>query len=299
VRQIVVSVTLHVSRRKRRGSFPGEKGEITDQVWLVVEMRPADEACSCSEAELNPARSATGSGTFDEQLREAVAVSLADCVEQEFWEIDDLSNDQLASLVANLPDLVKSLAAEPLARLASAAGAPAPAAAFGADVSAALLLKPVLEPLERTVHAFEVVGIVVGLVTGLHPLTVICAKHLAHDGVGSVLAAVPKRLMTPADSHEPRPRLATVRSFADGNGSATTPMQSQARSVPSPQTLRQLQAVQQDLSGAASTATDAHQANLPPGERPRLNTADDDDQAVDLSQVTDPVNVISSLASLL
>jgi hypothetical protein len=292
VSQIVVVVTLHVSRRKRRGSFPGEKGEITDQVWLVIEMRPADEACSCPEAELNPALSATGSETFDEQLREAVAEGLADRVEQGFWEIDDLSKDQLASLVANLPDLVKSLAAEPLARLASAAGAPAPAAAFGADVSATLLLKPVLEPVERLVHAFEVAGIVIGLMTGLHPLTVICAKHLAHDELGSALAALPKGLMTPADARGPRSKLATVRSFADENEPGRTTRPGQARSMPSPQT------VQQGLLGAASATTDAHQAKLPLSERPRPNTADGDAQAADLSQATDPVNMVSSPASL-
>jgi hypothetical protein len=56
-------------------------------------------------------------------------------------------------------------------------------------VSATLLLKPVLEPLERVVHAFEVAGIVVRVVTVLHPLTVICAKHLAHDKLGSDVAA--------------------------------------------------------------------------------------------------------------
>jgi hypothetical protein len=178
VSQIVVIVTLYVSRRKRRGSLLGEKEEITDQVWLVVEVRSADEACSCPETDRNPAPTATGGETFDEQLRDAVAESVADSVEQMFWESGDLSDDQIASLVANLPDLVKSLVAEPLGRIASAAGAPVPAAAFGADVSATLLLKPVLEPLERVVHAFEVAGIVVGVVTVLHPLTVICAKHL-------------------------------------------------------------------------------------------------------------------------
>jgi len=189
VSQIVVIVTLYVSRRKRRGSLLGEKEEITDQVWLVVEVRSADEACSCPETDRNPAPTATGGETFDEQLRDAVAESVADSVEQMFWESGDLSDDQIASLVANLPDLVKSLVAEPLGRIASAAGAPVPAATFGADVSATLLLKPVLEPLERVVHAFEVAGIVVGVVTVLHPLTVICAKHLAHDKLGSVVAA--------------------------------------------------------------------------------------------------------------
>lgn len=296
--QIVVNVKLYVSRRKRRGSFPGEKGEITDQVWLIIEVCPADEACSCAGSELNPAHLATGGETFDEQLREAVAESLADRVEEELWEIDDFSHDQLANLVANLPDLVKSLAAEPLTTLASAAGAPAPAAAFGADVSATLLLKPLLEPLERTVHAFEVAVIVVGLVTGLHPLTVICAKHLAHDEFGSALAAVPKRVMTPAGAHQPRSRLAPVRSFADGDGPDTTTMQGQARSVPSPKTRRQLRAIQQDMLGAASATTDAHQAKLPLGEWLRLNTAGDDDQDVNPSLATDPVNVVSDLGSL-
>ena len=294
--QIVVNVTLYLSRRKRRGSFPGEKGEITDQVWLVIEVRPADEACAGSE--VNPAQLATGGETFDEQLREAVAESLADRVEEEFWEIDDFSPDQLASLVANLPDLVKSLAAEPLRTLASAVGVSAPAAAFGADVSATMLLKPLLEPLERTVHAVEVAMILVGLVTGLHPLTVICAKHLAHDELGSALAAAPRRLMTSAGAHEPRRRLASVRSFADGDGPDTTTMPGQARSVPSPQTQRQLRAVQQDLLGAASATTDAHQARLPLGEWLRLNTADDDDQGVNPSLAHHPANVGNDLGSL-
>ena len=81
--------------------------------------------------------------------------------------------------------MVKTLGEKPLDILGDAAGFPAPVVSLGADVSATLLLKSALEPLESTVHMLEVVGIVLGLATGMHPLVITCVKHLAYDEVFS------------------------------------------------------------------------------------------------------------------
>lgn len=279
MRQIAVIVTLYVSRRKRCGCVPGEKGEITDQVWLVVEVRCVGEACTCPEADLAPVPGSTEAKTFDEQLRDAVAENAADSFEQRVWDIDDLSGDQLASFAANFPDLVKSMVSEPLGRIAGEVGMPVAGAAFGADVSATLLLKPVLEPLERAVHAVEVAGIVVGLVTGLHPLAVICAKHLAHDELGSAMATGTRQLMTGAGAREARPMLPTVRSFARESGSGVSTMQSGGGEPLSPQHQRQLEAVLKGRLGNVSMPENAPQAKLSASEMLTQLTADDDDEA--------------------
>jgi len=64
-----------------------------------------------------------------------------------------------------------------------------------ADVTATVLTKPVTKPIENLAHELEVVGIFVGLVTGLHPLTMICAKYLVHDKMADVLATTFQKLI--------------------------------------------------------------------------------------------------------
>ena len=104
---------------------------------------------------------------------------------------------------ADAPDTVRSLAVAPTAALLSLAGVPGPAASFGADVTTAALLKPVLGPLDGAVHAFEVVGVVVGLLTGLHPLVITCMSHLVHMNSA---APWPGRSVTFCGQRRNRPR---------------------------------------------------------------------------------------------
>jgi hypothetical protein len=132
---------------------------------------------------------------------------MADHVEEKIWKADNLSDDQAATLVINLPGTLRSLAAAPLASLASGDGVPGPAASFGADVAAAALLKPVLGPVDGLIHAFEVAGVIVALLTGVHPLVVTCVKYLAHDEIGSLLSRAFERVLdqvtTEPAQHEP------------------------------------------------------------------------------------------------
>jgi hypothetical protein len=136
-----------------------------------------------------------------ERLKETVAEVLAGRLEGAVWKtIDDLSEDQIAGLLAGLPDVVKTLAEQPLDILGDAAGFPAPVVSLGADVTATLVLKPVLEPLQSAVHFLEVAGIVLGLATGMHPLVLTCVKHLAYDELGETLTHAFEQIMSPADA---------------------------------------------------------------------------------------------------
>ena len=109
------------------------------------------------------------------------------------WESRQLN------LVISLPDTARSLAGMPVAAAASGAGIPAPAASFGTDVITTALLKPVLDPLQETVHAFEVAGIIVGfLIPGLHPLLVTCIRHLVRDQLSSALASAFEHVLNEA-----------------------------------------------------------------------------------------------------
>lgn len=101
--------------------------------------------------------------------------------------------------------------------LTGLAGLPAPAASFSTDVVTTALLKPVLEPVESAVHAFEVAAIVIGLLAGLHPLVITCVKHLAHDELGSALSGAFEHLLSQAGvrASEQPPTVSTADAAAD------------------------------------------------------------------------------------
>jgi hypothetical protein len=104
------------------------------------------------------------------------------------WKIDDLSENRAAGIITELPDRLQTLADKPLDAVASAAGMPAVAASLSADVAGAVLLKPVLGPVENAVHGLEIAGIVIAVLTGQPWLATTCVKHLAHDQLGATLA---------------------------------------------------------------------------------------------------------------
>ena len=132
-----------------------------------------------------------------ERLRQAVAESAACLIEEMIWKIaDDPSEaEQVASLIADLPDAVKTQAWRLLEGPAGAAGVPAFAAVPASDIVTAVLLDPILEPVEDALHVLEVVGVVIGMAVGLHPLVITCVEHLAFDQIGSALTTAIKRMM--------------------------------------------------------------------------------------------------------
>jgi hypothetical protein len=134
------------------------RNEVTYQVWLVLEVCP-EGAFTASEATVNHCLDLGTAHKVGERLKETVAEVLAGRLEGVVWKTaDDLSEDHVAGILAGLPDTVKTLAERPLDILGDAVRAPGPAVSFGADVAATAVLKPVLEPLQSTVHVLEVVG---------------------------------------------------------------------------------------------------------------------------------------------
>ena len=103
------------------------------------------------------------------------------------------------------------------------------------DVAATLVLSPVLKPVENGLHTLEVVGIVVGLVTGLHPLVIACAKHLAHDEFGSTVATgIKQAIQSPGAQalDDKLPVTACPRSLADSVVAEREPVQPQRATLP-------------------------------------------------------------------
>lgn len=54
-------------------------------------------------------------------------------------------------------------------------------------------------PLGDAARVCEIAGIVIGLVTGMHPLVMACAKRLAHDELGNMLARGFEQLINSID----------------------------------------------------------------------------------------------------
>ena len=74
-------------------------------------------------------------GALLERLTKSVADVAADRVEGLIWKSADLPGQQALNLVADLPNIVREVAAKPLEGVPEAAGVPAPVAVFGSQVS--------------------------------------------------------------------------------------------------------------------------------------------------------------------
>jgi hypothetical protein len=176
----------------RRQPDPRREHEWLYQVWVMTEMRPAGleevEAVSILQA----TRFTAGPERLGKCLREASAETAADYVEGAVWRVwqtsDDLSLVQAINFFAGVSDSLHEVVQSALENLADGVGVPAPVNLVGADVFATLLTKPIAEPISDLEHDLELLGIFVGLVTGLHPLVINCAKYLIHDQLGSALA---------------------------------------------------------------------------------------------------------------
>lgn len=171
------------------------KDEDTYQVWLVVELCLAEGAWAVPGSVVGPVPGVGAEG-LRERLRQALAESVADPVEEMLWKIaDGSSEEEVAGLIADLPDDVKTQARRLLEGPAAAAGVPALAAVPTSAIVTSVLLDPILEPVEDGLHALEVVGVVIGMAVGLHPLVITCLEHLAFDQVGSALTTAIEHMM--------------------------------------------------------------------------------------------------------
>ena len=328
----MIQTTCYVCRREWRSRLTGRKGKVTYQVWLICQLRVVVVEASAAvspELSVGHALSADSAKELGEHLKDALAQVTGDRVGEMIWRsADDLSEDQVAALIVGLPDTIKTLAAKLLEAPADAAGVPPVAASLGADVTATLLLKPVLEPIESAVHALEVVGIAIGMLTGLHGLAIFCIKHLAHDKLGNVLTSAFKQVIdqvnictvddqpsaassAAAGSTPSPPVLAAITSPPSSSGSAVvsreiaaSPQSPSLPTVtatgsgettnrvipvePSSETARKLRAVEELFS---MSTTDRQESTRSPRDI-LLSTMAKDDQPADLPAATSDLSAL-------
>jgi len=200
------SVPWFAPSRRRRSAADDNDGEYTYEIWVV-----AIPGQLSVDHELG-AESASGP---DEDLKQAIADVAADRVTGAIWKIDDLSADQAAVLIG-MPEKLQGLVDEPLAAAAAAAGMGDFAAEFTGQVAGAMLLRPVMEPVESTLRGLEIVGVIAGLVTGLHGLSALCMKHLIHDKITKMLGDAFSQAISNAIKAPDRASSAAAGPGADG-----------------------------------------------------------------------------------
>lgn len=179
-------VTYYLGRRRRSSEDDGDDTYLCE-IWAVAELQPAEAAVLPLQLSVDRELSPEAASGLGKDLKAAIDDVMADRVERMVWKIDDVPEDQVADLL-NLPDGLQALAVTPLDTLTRAAGLAAPVASFSSDVAATMLLKPIMEPVKSALHGLEVVGTIIGLLTGAHGLVVTCVKHLIRDELGSMLS---------------------------------------------------------------------------------------------------------------
>ena len=87
----------------------------------------------------------------------------------------------LAGICSGISDGLTTLVERPLAAAGTQLHIPGPVDAAGAGIGAGLILEPVTGPLGNAARLCEIVGVGIGLLTGLHPLVLASAKLLARS----------------------------------------------------------------------------------------------------------------------
>jgi len=184
----------------RRRPDPVREKEWLYQAWILTETRLAGLEEVDAESVLQATRATDDAERLCEWLREASVETAADYIEGVIWRVwqtsDHLSLVQAIDFFAKMSDSLHDAVQGSLENLANDAAVPAPVSLVGADVFATLLTKPITEPLTELGHGLELVGIFVGLATGLHPLVMSCAKYLIHDEIGNVLSQAIDRMLS-------------------------------------------------------------------------------------------------------
>ena len=81
----------------------------------------------------------------------------------------------------NISNGLNLIVERPLEKIGTEIGLPGLEAATAAGIGAGLILQPVTQQLGQAAEFFEIVGVVVGVTAGLHPLALASAKMLVHD----------------------------------------------------------------------------------------------------------------------
>lgn len=157
--------------------------------WVLILFWPAPGGQETTDLEY--VRRAARELRLGERLRDAIADTAADDAVSMFFGVwsdaDGLSYLEAVDAVSEIPEALKDQFGQSVADLAPNA-VPVSVSVFAGDVAATLILKPLTQPIGKLVRIAEMAGLVIGLLTGFHPLAVACAKRLAVGSLASGLA---------------------------------------------------------------------------------------------------------------
>ena len=157
--------------------------------WVLILFWPTPGGQETTDLEY--VRRAARELRLGERLRDAIADTAADDAVSMFFGVwsdaDGLSYLEAVDAVSEIPEALKEQFGQSVADLAPNA-VPVSVSGFTGDVAATLILKPITQPIGKLVRIAEMAGLVIGLLTGFHPLAVACAKRLAVGSLTSRLA---------------------------------------------------------------------------------------------------------------
>jgi hypothetical protein len=164
------------------------------------------------------------------ELKDAIASYIAKRLTSGLGSADGLVADAADKITRGINDLAEN----PLRDAAHGLGMPDWSSEPVAGVFAIVLTKPVVEPVEKAAKLIETVGLIIAIVTGMHPLVLAFGKPLLHDQVvGLVQKAVTAVLSptTPTTTESPGDLLRRLTTDAhsactDATGPAVRPITS-------------------------------------------------------------------------
>lgn len=111
----------------------------------------------------------------------------------------DYADGPVADAADKITRGINDLAENPLRDAAHGLGMPDGPSEPAAGVFAIVLTKPVVEPVEKAAKLIEAVGLIIAIVTGIHPLVLAFGKPLLHDQVVELVQKAVTALLSPAD----------------------------------------------------------------------------------------------------
>ena len=128
-----------------------------------------------------------------EDIRAAASEYMASAVQDQlaikWFEVSQsfpLSN--AAKLLNGSAEWLRGQVENPLADISASAGFEGPEIDIGAGIIANFVAAPVTKRLGKAARVCEIIGIVVGVATGAHPLVMACTKLFVHDKAKEVLS---------------------------------------------------------------------------------------------------------------
>jgi hypothetical protein len=176
-------------------SLSQSERQVLIQVECSVGELPMERSSDLGEASTIIRRTENDEG-FRERLSDAASNYLADkwgdpvfAVATERWITQDSFPETAAAEACNnIANGLNIIVEKPLEKIGTEIRLPGPVTAAAAGIGAELILQPVTEQLGHAADFLEITGVVIGVMTGLHPLALASAKMLAHDQFHDVVA---------------------------------------------------------------------------------------------------------------